>query len=1202
MRNISLLLLLTILLAATLTAQRSWNDRQQEAKRVAAQIQQAALSTPSQPSRFSDRVKGHELAKTFGFFDQARSFLMNGNQVVGNIYDYGGIGPGIGIIRHVNNMVWHGLGDVYQFGPLVAAEVVDTAGIVQHISSDAVYDIYARDVNPLNDQVVYGWKSITAGYVDPVSKVMASSGAADANGDGKPDSWPSEWYNASKGVYVWPGYLRQDVPNADLEVLWGMDDRYNSEYHYIPVPSDSTVRGLGVKIEGRALQWSNSLAQNCIFFIYTAQNYSEKDLPKVYFGMYGDVDVGGGSPIDANESKDDLGFFISPLDTVNRDTKLPVPVYSRSIVYLWDANGIGNYGLPTHYDACKFLESPGNANDGIDNDGDGMIDESQTNGIDDDHDWNPKNDDVGLDGVPGTNDVGENDGIPTAGIRLADGTLDPMHPGEPNFELTDLHESDQIGLTAFKSYQWGTLMLYDDPVVWQKLDSGFIDTSVPNMTDIIFMYGSGKISLQKKNTDGSIKRFSIALLMGWNLTDLLITAQTVQLIYNQNYQFIRPPNKPIVTAVPGDRKVTLYWDSNAESSVDPILGKDFEGYVIYRSIDPQFLDLNTITDGRGTPLLFTPLKNASGKEAKWDVAMSAEPVLDDSLPGMLRLSPGKYFIDVNSNNKYDTLATDYWQGYSPVPYDQRGVAYYLGDNTGLVHSYVDSNNVINGQMYYYAVVSFDHGWITDYSPTECTKRISNDPITSTLVYDVNTASVIPGPRTSGYVGPKLSGTAGMQHVRGTATGPIDVAILNDLAVKDNLSYVMEFSDSVKTANGTVPILNYSIARTTPLTASVTLPDTTFVKIGNTNIIRDSLLRITNAAGTLFVEGRDYILDIDRGMIRKTGISTMTGNGPFTVQYRYYGLLSSPLVKNEEANPVFDGLRISVLNQPLGLDTTKSTWMVDKKKLLYTLKDTGTIGVFKLAPLNIQIQFTSSDTGANGKYLTPGDTIPSTVASALKVVCPFRVLNVTNDSVRGKIKIEPLIYETMAGLKGNGRWDPGEYLLFKTPPPYRTVNNNTMISLRFMLQDTTSVETRKFGGEVFNIITQQPFSSADQFAFTTEAAKFSAQQASSSLDKIKVVPNPYLGLSDIEPNDRLEGATRGSRRIYFEHLPMTATIRIYSLSGELVQTLHHESSLVDGREFWNLLNRDNLSVAYGIYIAHIEAPGVGERILKFALIK
>ncbi|MCX6137333.1 MAG: hypothetical protein NTV54_07565 [Ignavibacteriales bacterium] len=1198
MRNISVLLLLTILLAATLTAQQSWNDRQQEAQRVAAQIQQAAKSAPSQPSRFSDRMKGEGMAKTNGFFDNARSFLMNGNQIVGSIFDYGGIGPGLGIIRHVNNMVWHGLGDVYQFGPLVVAEVVDTAGVVRRISSDAVYDGYARDLNPLNDQVVYGWKSIEKGYVDPSSKVMASSGAADGNGDGKPDSWPTEWYNPTKGAYVWPGYLRQDVPNADLEALWGMDDRYNSEYHYIPIPSDSTKRGLGVKIEGRALQWSNSLAQNCIFFVYTAQNFSEKDLSKTYFGMYGDVDVGGGSPIDGNESKDDYGFFISPLDTVNRDTKLPVPVFSRSIVYFWDNDGVGNYGLATHYDACKFLESPGNANNGIDDDGDGMIDESQTNGIDDNKNWSSKTDDVGLDGVPNTNDVGEGDGIPTRGIRLADGTLDPLYPGEPNFELTDLGESDQIGLTAFKSYAWTTLNLYDDPIVWQKLDSGFIDTSVPNMTDIIFLYGSGKISLQKKNTDGSIKRFSIAFLMGWNLTDLLITAQTVQIIYNQNYQFIRPPNKPIVTAVPGDRKVMLFWDSNAESSVDPILGKDFEGYVIYRSIDPQFLDLNTITDGRGTPLLFTPLKNAAGREAKWDVAMRAEPVLTDTMSGALRGGPGTYYIDVNSNTKYDTLTTDYWQGYAPMPYDQRGVAYYLGDNTGLVHSYVDSNNVINGQQYYYAVVSYDHGWVRDYPPTECTKRISNDPITSTLVYDVNTVAVIPGPRTSGYVAPKLSGTTGMQHVRGTATGPIDVAMLNDLAVKDKLDYVMEFSDSMKTANGTLPILNYSISRTTPLLASVTLADTNFVKIGNTNIIRDSLFRVTNSAGTIFVEGRDYVIDIDRGVIRKTNASTMSGKGPFTVQYRYYGLLSSSLVKNEEANPIFDGIRISVLNHPLALDTTKSAWFVDKKYLKYAIKDTASFGVFKLAPLNIELQFTSSDTLTDGTYARPGDTLLTTAGSK-KIVCPFRILNVTADTVRAKIKIDARINENVNATKGNNRWDPGEYLAFLTPAPYRTATNNTMIGLTFSYADTT---VKKFGGEVFEVVTQQPFSSADRFTFTTEAAKFSPQLAASSLDKIKVVPNPYLGLNEIEPNDRLEGATRGSRRIYFEHLPTTAIIRIYTLSGELVQTIHHESSLLDGREFWNLLNRDNLSVAYGVYIAHIEAPGVGERILKFALIK
>jgi hypothetical protein len=51
-------------------------------------------------------------------------------------------------------------------------------------------------------------------------------------------------------------------------------------------------------------------------------------------------------------------------------------------------------------------------------------------------DWLAEFNDVGADGVKDTHDAGEGDGIPTE--------------GEPNFDRTDLNESDQIGLTGFK--------------------------------------------------------------------------------------------------------------------------------------------------------------------------------------------------------------------------------------------------------------------------------------------------------------------------------------------------------------------------------------------------------------------------------------------------------------------------------------------------------------------------------------------------------------------------------------------------------------------------------------------------------------------------------------------------------------------------------------------------------------------------------
>ncbi len=140
---------------------------------------------------------------------------------------------------------------------------------------------------------------------------------------------------------------------------------------------------------------------------------------------------------------------------------------------------------------------------------------------------------------------------------------------------------------------------------------------------------------------GETKRISMAFLFGEDLDDLLITAETVQDIYNKNYRFFKPPSLPKVSAIPDDKKVTLYWDTNSEQSLDPITGKDFEGYAIYRSTRPDFADIQNITDGKGSKFLYEPLKDINGFEAKWD--------LDND-----------------------------WNGYHPVPYLGRGINYYLG--------------------------------------------------------------------------------------------------------------------------------------------------------------------------------------------------------------------------------------------------------------------------------------------------------------------------------------------------------------------------------------------------------------------------------------------------------------------------------------------------------------------------------------------
>ena len=122
-------------------------------------------------------------------------------------------------------------------------------------------------------------------------------------------------------------------------------------------------------------------------------------------------------------------------------------------------------------------------------------------------------------------------------------------------------------------------------------------------SDVDFLYGSGFFPLRA----GETKRISLAVVFGESPVDLYSNLATVRTIYNENYNFIQPPAKPVVNAVAADKSVTLYWDDAAEKSIDRISGlRDFQGYRIYRATDAGFLDNYSITDGQGTTSGFRP--------------------------------------------------------------------------------------------------------------------------------------------------------------------------------------------------------------------------------------------------------------------------------------------------------------------------------------------------------------------------------------------------------------------------------------------------------------------------------------------------------------------------------------------------------------------------------------------------------------------
>lgn len=101
----------------------------------------------------------------------------------------------------------------------------------------------------------------------------------------------------------------------------------------------------------------------------------------------------------------------------------------------------------------------------------------------------------------------------------------------------------------------------------------------------------------------------------------------------------------------------------------------------------------------------------------------------------------------------------------------------------------------------------------------------------------------------------------------------------------------------------------------------------------------------------------------------------------------------------------------------------------------------------------------------------------------------------------------------------------------------------------------------------------------------------ASTASSALDLIKIVPNPYYGSNNYE-KDQIDN------KVKITNLPSTCTISIYNVGGTLVRKVNLDSeNNVKGWD-WDLKNNDNVSIASGIYIIHVDAGEKGQKILKW----
>ncbi len=138
------------------------------------------------------------------------------------------------------------------------------------------------------------------------------------------------------------------------------------------------------------------------------------------------------------------------------------------------------------------------------------------------------------------------------------------------------------------------------------------------------------------------------------------------------------------------------------------------------------------------------------------------------------------------------------------------------------------------------------------------------------------------------------------------------------------------------------------------------------------------------------------------------------------------------------------------------------------------------------------------------------------------------------------------------------------------------------------------------GNSFSVETIEPVLPGilDKYRFKIKGASVDQNLQSQEMNKIRVVPNPYL-VSSLYEKEYGELRREPLRQIKFINLPSQCTIYIFTVSGDLVKTLYHNS--IGGTESWDLRAEGRREIAPGVYIYVVQTKN-SKYIERFAVIK
>ena len=706
----------------------------------------------------------------------------------------------------------------------------------------------------------------------------------------------------------------------------------------------------------------------------------------------------------------------------------------------------------------------------------------------------------------------------------------------------DIDEELYGALTGYTQY----LPIAQAQVIWKADATGSNPVLLQDEDDWASVYNAADADHYQYRASGEFTfapgekiNYVVAHVAGGTESALLATADKAMRFYQAQFQTSGPPPSPELT-VPGllagphgleynpdvhsyrmyytdsvfdedgeMRGITMTWDGSAsETEPDAITNNvEFQGYKIYKSSNRGASWGEVVTDSQGNQVGYVPA-------AQFDI-------VDD------------------------------------VKGDYLGV--YIGDDTGIVHSWTDTD-VLDGFEYWYAITSYD------YAPPEPMYESARggDPTTPNVV------SVIAGARPAGYLaGAFVGDVTALTPVTGLDYGTVSVGLVDASSTEDATYTVTIEQGATYGDDSDTNLLGVTLTKgASTVLYSALLPEDA--------VLGTDLLPVADGFRVMV----ETVWNTTTGADRNLGVTLPTGLEGVSGGY-YAGIFADDFYGGLDPNDYDDAVRMFTCE--VRFDTVNTQYAY-----AYEYNSPRVFSSYRDVP------FTAWDVTSS----------------------PARQINVAYRAENGSVDDEFVITDDLYGrhyvylLSSSYSGDATPDAIYTTGSMaefgYGDTEQMDGVWATWWIMSSATGRVQDLHGTTALMEWDHTFMRAgNTYTFSTTAPAF--EDTLIDYDDIQVVPNPYYVLAEWDRNVN-------RRKIMFTHVPQNCTVDIYTLSGELVASLDHSGSALDpvgtrgynsdrvGTVVWNIWTYEYTEAAFGLYIYVVKVGDDVKKVGKFAVIR